>query len=90
MTVGQQHFKIWTFSEGQIAKSRTVGIKKEMVDKEFVNVVSRNGFIVALTYDGFLCKINKEGNVFQHVEMAQSLNALEIIGTEVIVGGRNA
>lgn len=100
MTVGQQHFKIWSFNAGQLVKmqqgqswipeGRTVGIRKDMVDKEFVNIASRNGYTVALTSDGFLCKVNKEGKVFQHTEMVQSMNALEIVGREAIVGGRNA
>jgi hypothetical protein len=93
MTVGQQHFKIWSFNQGIIVKvpvqnqsstimeGRNVGLRKELIDKEFVSVVSRNGFTVALTSDGFLCNVNKDGIVYKHAY---------IVGKEAICGGKNA
>jgi hypothetical protein len=89
MTVGQQHFKIWSFNQGIIVKvpvqnqsstimeGRNVGLRKELIDKEFVSVVSRNGFTVALTSDGFLCNVNKDGIVYKHAYInMDSVNGL--------------
>ena len=90
MTVGKQHFKLWTFADGKILRSITVGIRREMVDKDFVSVVSRNGHLLALTSDGFLIKVSKDGKLLLYSEITLSTDALEIVGGEVLVGGKNA
>lgn len=67
-----------------------MGLRKEMIDKEFVSVASRNGVTLALTADGFLCSI-KEGSVFRHAYInMESASCMEIIGREVFCGGKNA
>lgn len=54
-----------------------MGIRKDMVDKEFMNIASHNNYTAALTSDGFLCKVNKDENVFQQTETVQSMNPLD-------------
>jgi hypothetical protein len=46
-------------------EGRNVGIRKDIIDKEFVSAVSRNGFTVALTSDGFIYNVNNDGIVFK-------------------------
>lgn len=91
MTVGRQHFKLWTFADGKILPEALLSeFWRDMVDKDFVNVVSRNGHLLALTSDGFLIKVSRDGKLLLYSEITLSTDALEIVGGEVLVGGKNA
>lgn len=51
----------------------------------------QQGITCALTSDGFLCLVNKEGIVYKHANiMLESANCVEIVGKEAICGGKNA